>query len=73
MDTTQELELVRLRARGRALAEAKRATAQANAEAKAAMYAALDLAVPITRISEALGLPRSVLYRWLDEQEEASE
>jgi transposase-like protein len=68
----QEDQLQRVADVGNALIALRRAARVATDETKAAVFAALDARVPISRVAAAAGIERSTLYRWLDERTAAA-
>jgi hypothetical protein len=67
----QQHQLDRVVAKGRELANAKRATAIATSDVKLAVNAALDASVPLSRVAQAAGVQRSLVYHWLGQRESA--
>jgi DNA-binding phage protein len=68
LHTDQERQLERVAGAGDALAVAKRLASIATTDAKAAVSAAHDARVPLSRVAEAAGVQRSLIYRWLGEE-----
>jgi hypothetical protein len=58
-------------AKGRELANAKRAALEATTDVKLAVNAALDASVPLSRVAEAAGVQRSLVYHWLGQEDAA--
>ena len=66
LNAEQREQLDRIAGKARTLAAAKRAARRATADVKAAVYVALDAGVPLSRVAEAAGVQRSLVYHWLD-------
>ncbi len=71
LNTDQQQHLHRVADAGRRLAEAKRAARKATDDVKAAVAAALDADVPLSRVADAAGVERSLVYHWLDQEQAA--
>jgi len=64
-------QLRRVEQQGRKLARAKKAVRAATENVKNATFEALDADVPLSRVAEAAGVKRSLIYFWIRKAEEA--
>lgn len=72
LSADQERRLRRVADTGQALASAKAAARDATDDVKEAVSAALAARVPVSRVAEAAGVERSLIYYWRSDAEAAA-